>query len=394
MKTFSICVVFLAALVGSASCYGQSDRELAKTRLADLANQLGHEPLVEDIMPLAMKFVGEGKESLDVWKEFQLRHEGKSPISKSELILIQRALRDSIESLSFDSEFKQANAKTGEVTRHWTLEYSSSGDDRYLKKTIIENGKPLGEHMITTFDGTQRRQLNKHSGAFAGSIDSFQGWSEFHVAEGDLLFNSMQIDGEYVLGRKAPLDDIVAYLEDEFACVLSDYSEDRGQQCVVVVRLNSSVWLDVERGFCVSKIEGYKDESKDGKPVRSTSFYRIMEGPNEFRNGLWLPTKLTRYDSDKEGNDSLTEVTFTNVKVNEPIDKSKFTDIFPNGTYVSNSLNDTIFQVGESNSIARMLDDATPQPASSSIKFWLVGLNLIIFAVVLFLWLRGKRNVS
>lgn len=218
----------------------------------------------------------------------------------------------------------------------------------------------------------------------------------------DILASVMLVDSDVDLGMgTATCYDLIKLLEVDYAIILQSPEVFEGRSCLVVSNAMFRVFLDVERGLSVVGVESQAIECKSSEGNRSITtsypmtYVRRLESLTDYGNGIWLPQKVEaiHFANGRKVSREVTEV--IEMAVNKGIADSEFSNIIPEGAFVSDGIRKASYVYGDNASIQGAISDAINGVSrrTQRVQLGLVIANLLVFAG-LFGWLWRRRYAT
>lgn len=338
-----------------------------------------------------------GLEFVDQTKHFLARQKFASI---EDLKQLHQATRNSINDIRFSYAYALEDYRNNTTTRN-NFEFAMSGS--MIRFGEYPDFPKKNGSKIFSFDGDKTRTVySKPGGEQFGIVQSVINRSQFVDFNFNPLVRSLLLDLRQLLGTKYSFHDFMAFADraDKIHVTKDLILGGQGRRCVVACDFNHEVWMDVDKNFAVVKSVKYKkmDENLNWSPAEVVSFGNFVD----FGNGLFLPLnfQIDYYLHDKNEVYACAKVTVKDLKINQGLPRSYFSDVFPDGTLIQDNLSGTAYKSGMTVSIGQILDeqilDKRPEVFKNTFVVFCAVICFFSGIVIHLVWfsIRTKKVIS
>jgi hypothetical protein len=271
-----------------------------------------------------------------------------------------------------------------------------------VEQDSVAEGEDLAAHLVMTHaDGIQRvfhkQPATDPQGAPSGRrvavIDRHRDYSmlSLYLQPGNVIGESLLVPSErFGQSKEGASVDVTSVLK-QLGILLEGEHLIEGAKCVCVATGYSDLYLDIENGFSLRKLE-MRPQFQSSK----VSFTKLCRKFVDCGDGVWLPSEIVKTWFDDAGQMMMQEqIELSQMAINMPVPQETFTEIIPRGAFVNDNIKSLSYISGEKGSIAQLVEKSVPggleaRPGKQSWTIVILG-NLAVLAVVLAVWWRAKR---
>jgi len=295
-----------------------------------------------------------------LWRQAQ-----RPPVSLQQIADRVAATRESIKTIRLGYTVLTETASERGRLRPSAFEQCSffkKQDKLLFSQQTGRSAERLGRLTVRAYDGKMdRTRIDRGPDRPpSGLLAILAGRAAYYDPNGPLGLQ-MLIDTEADLGMELLVYDLEAFVTHELACVLEKPDVVDGRKAIVCIGGTPPtfmVWLDPERNFAVLRVQTNRvSVDSEGRLVIDewkVSSLREATDLVDCGDGVWLPRKIvyqawTSEEQRTPGPNVLQRrtVEIQQAVVNQPIDDSVFTDIFPPGTRVRDTITGERFTEGD-----------------------------------------------
>jgi len=350
----------------------------------------------------------EGKELFAALKEAQK----DTLLSEDELRELLAAKQNTISSWRCTARLRRhyTEAATGaRLPEVQESRFVCAGRSTRLEDDFDGGGDLLGLHVIATEADGVHRVFNKLPPVNDRTLPAIQASGEnrpvamiasrpepniatFYSQPGNVIGQCMLFPGDkHGVGKAGAGMDLVYSLKGE-GILLAGEHDVAGTRCVCVATGLANLFLDVEHGFALRKIE-----HRPKFQTVQVAFVKDCSGFIDCGDGIWLPSKITNtWFNDKGELATTEEIVLSEMAINCEVDPGIFTDFIPAGAFVNDQIKEITYVSGEKGSIAQLIEGSVPSTLDGpsrgiSRPVLLVVGNVVVLAGVILVWFWNQR---
>jgi len=325
---------------------------------------------------------------------WRLLQEAQQPeIKKADLLALFEATRDAILDLYMECSLEEREYPEDKspIVQHSSSLFATDAGKVLLRTTGQLPGDKASTVRTRGYDGAVVRTCIAEGATTAGQVTAFESRAMFYEIETNVLFGAMLLDAPATIGSELRHADMKLFLSLPGATVFERQEVVRGTSCVVLSDAAAVIYLDPARNYAVVELAAFS--FPDDAPPWIHGRHELSDFA-DCGNGIWLPRRMHRRRFKKPDRDPMLVgediAIVTDLRVNQGIPGTAFSDIIPRGTVVLDGVQNVTYVEGENGSIQSTLDSFSPLRRHTSghssflrSPFFIMS-NLIVFALTVF----------
>ena len=163
-----------------------------------------------------------------------------------------------------------------------------------------------------------------------------------------------------------------------------------GLECIVVANLFSRYYLSMNHDYALVRYELFHTEIFPDDVDKNLQDQRLfsrriqyqctMSDLFEVENSLWLPKTISIIKNEDNLNPEHTRITLDKIAINKPISDAEFSDVIPDGAFVTDAIRKMVYKWGNRASIGTLIKETVQskrQTLFRNISF-ILGLCFIV----------------
>lgn len=366
-------------------------------RLLQSADSTGRPPPLADFISILLENKVRLSRDDDTNIHFLYGQMQRGPISKTDLLALRTAQRSLLSSINteyivtFDKENRPAQF-AGAPPRTFRTHFAMDGVHLYLQRETLVDGTSTGVETLGYDGEVVRRLLAEDNQLPFGSVSRFQGRRQF-IVPGNPLLAAKLLDYRSDLDEETASDDLTQILTGHY--VFEDVHTIRNQRCVLIGDAFEQAYLAIDLGYALVQYRaGNLAFDPSAGTYSRTDSYDLLDNDDfeQVADNLWLPKRFT-FTSLSNGEPYYAYATqVSTYSVNTPPSRTLFEQIIPDGTFVSDGVQNATYQVGTRSDESGPVSAGEPRHKTGIGPWILAFVNVVMFGIIGAIYVRWRMG--
>ena len=344
----TLCIIICASLIINTDLNASENSDQIKEKLIqEIKDYRAKEGYAMDIKTLIDFLIKNPLSHSNLRNAFIAFRETQRPIfSKDDLKEIFEA---KISSIATHYSEHTVQTISNDVNTFNEYIYAFDGRNVYIKKSEGKSLDDLELSSIRAFDGKVWRSLSMTAkGSPYGHVEENDYRQGIYIEKNILKLSMLQNPPKKELAH--PSYSLVNNLEKEYYVVQEKLVQYDGRECILITDGVYDIYLDPQIGFSVVRIDSLilTEDVNGNVNGRRRNYERIYSDFNDFGNNLYLPQKIEEVYLER-GEKKITSV--SKMQINEDVPNKLFSDIFVDGTFIVDAIQNIAYVKGISDQI-------------------------------------------
>ena len=185
--------------------------------------------------------------------------------------------------------------------------------------------------------------------------------------------------------------DVVAALSDSTRYhVMEGIENINGYRCVVVANISSRFCLSIDHNYAIIQHTTYKPITLSSDRSTNPNERKFIDRSQIYQctcselvdvgNGIWFPKKIEIESEDETQLHQLIIMHVNDIRINEQIPDSIFTEVIPDGAYVADGIRDMVYIWGNRTSIGSLIKETVKSKRQTIYRNFSIVLGLCFIA--------------